>query len=213
MYKAITPVLSLDQAADLGRFLGRYAVQVTGLKLYHILEDGRRVEDNPTKEAAEETAKSGSAAAIGSEIAAAAGISFVLPPIALLATIAAIPALVKGQHDLRKKQIGGKTGSKAVSSEVLFDLANVSADRRRWAEWLLSVYAARHDWRLTGLVHPEQLTLGAQYAATHTGEPPPWGERDQPPAWVRTNQAPQRIERTKPAEPASLPRRVWRDLL
>ncbi len=189
MYLATTPVLSIERANDLGLFLARYEIHVTGLQVFHITEDGRRVKDDPTADAIKNTAESGAASAIGSEVAVAAGISFVLPPAALLAAIAAIPPLLKKQNDLRKKQAGGSAGSKAVSSEVGFDLADVSARRRKWAEWLLSVYAARHDWQLRGLHHPEQLALGARYAATHAGDPPPWGDRDgagqwQPPAWA-----------------------------
>jgi len=211
MYLATTPVLSIERANDLGLFLARYEIHVTGLQVFHITEDGRRVKDDPTADAIKNTAETGAASAIGSEVAVAAGISFVLPPAALLAAIAALPVLAKKQNDLRKKQVGGSAGSKAVMSELCFDLADVSAKRRKWAEWLLSVYAARHDWQLRGLHHPEQLALGARYAATHAGDPPPWADRGRgadPPR----DEHPQRPEAGQ-RQPGGKLRRLWRDLL
>lgn len=191
MYIAHTPVLSKADAEDVGRFLARYAIQIAGLRLYHITEDGKRIEDNPTADAIKETAMSGGGSAVMAEGMVAAGISFVLPPLAMLAAIAAIPPLLKKQNDLRKQNKGGKVGAKAVMSELQFDVTGVSARRRKWTEYLLCIYAARHDWQLRGLHYPEQLAVGARYAASHAGDPPPWGgggadgTAPAPPAWAK----------------------------
>ena len=214
MYLARTPVLSVDQAAELGGFLARYAIRVSGLTVHHILENGQRVEDNPTRDTIVETAGETIGANVGAGAAVAAGVTLALPPVAILAGLAAIPALVKGQHDLRRKQVGGKAGSKAVSSEVGFDLADVSTKRRRWSEYLLSIYTARHGWTLAGLHHPEQLDLGARYAASHRGDPPPWEDSTQPPTWARYGErsAPPPTARTNQAPNESRLRHALRDL-
>jgi hypothetical protein len=165
-YRADTPVLSAAQAEELGRFMAQYEIHVAGLVVRDVFGDGREVVNDPLTRTVTQTASAGSMGAVGAAGAVAAGLA--LPVLSVPLLFGALVADTKAIHALNKRQ----TTPGAVSSVITFSLPDVSDKRRKWAEYLLSIYAHRHHWRLSGLHDPEQLAAGARAA----GYPAPWGK-------------------------------------
>jgi len=188
-YKAHTfKPITQDKAKELGKWLGEYRIRLSGLSVWQITEDGKRIRDDAMADTIKSTAGSAASATMTSGPAAPllGPLVALLSPAAIMAMVAAIPALVAVQHKLRKEAGPQVRGHTIVATEIEFGLADVSARRRKWSEYLLSIYAALHKWTLSGLQYPEQAAVGAAYAARTGGYPPPWS------ASVRTSRTPRR---------------------
>jgi len=194
-YKATDPKpLTLAAAQELGRWLAKYQIGISGLTVYQVTDKGHRIKDDPMADTIKST--------IG-EIGGAALLSVPLAPLLGPLALAAAPFawLALGptkaaQHELRKK-VGpaAPKGEQFVGTEIEFGLSDVSAKRRKWTEYLLAIYAAHHGWQLSGLQHPEQIAVGAAYAARTGGYPPAWSEQ---PARPKAHAG----KKQKPAQPA-----------
>jgi len=176
-YKAHTDIpITQAKAKELGKWLGQYRIRLSGLSVWQITEEGKRIRDDAMADTIKSTAGSAASATVTSGPAAPllGPLVALLSPAALLAMAAAIPALIAAQNKLRKEAGPQVRGHTIVATEIEFGLADVSAKRRKWSEYLLSIYAALHKWTLAGLQYPEQAAIGAAYAARTGGYPPPW---------------------------------------
>ncbi len=193
-YQIHTPPLAQADAEAFGKWLGQYAITLTGLLVEHFRADGSHVVDRPLADTVKQTAAEAVAATPGSAVAGSLLAGFVAPwllPVSLLAFVATLRA----SYNNRKRMIGGGHAD-IQSSRITFGLGNVSAARLQWTEYLMCIYVAHHGWTLRGLHYPRQLAVGQRYAATHTGYPPPWGSRDRPaPQKARRSNALRRIAR------------------
>ena len=178
-YKAHTFLpITQAKAKELGKWLGQYQIQIAGLSVWQITEDGKRIRDDAMADTIKSTAGSAGGATMASGPAAPllGPLVALLSPAAILAMAAAIPALIAAQHKLRKEAGPQMRGHTIVATEIEFVLTGVSAKRRKWSEYLLSIYAAHHKWTLTGMQHGEQIAVGAAYAARTGGYPRPWSD-------------------------------------
>lgn len=175
-YRIITAPISVAEAQKLGQYLGQYEISVSNLTVRHLLADGRTVEDHPLAETIQDSAAAGGlGAATGSAIAPVAVVlGLAIPLWVLPGLVVAAIADIRAMYSLKKNM----PHPDAVSSEIRFGLANVSAKRLSWTEYLLSVYAARQGWHIEGLRDERQRAMGARYAAAHGGYPTPWRNRN-----------------------------------
>lgn len=182
-YRALCPFVSSSEADEFGRWLGKYAVEISGLAVWQIGASGKRYKDDPLADTITQTARSFATSAVTAQVGAPVLIPLVglIPWIAIPALIASLPGLIFTQHKLRKRlPPDAARGDEIVATELEFSLSGVSAKRRRWSEYLLSIYGALHAWtKIDGMTHPEQWPLGAAYAARTGSYPRPWSE--QPP--------------------------------
>jgi hypothetical protein len=189
-YRAFCGVVSQAEAEDLGKWLAKYEVELTGLQVWQVGQSGKRYRDDATAETIRSTVSSAASSVVTSGAGGSALVPLValLSPAAILAMIASIPVLLAATHKTTKKLAAPSAAVMAhdpiVATELTFDLAAVSARRRGWSEYLLSIYGALHGWtKLDGMAHREQWAQGAAYAARTGGYPAPWSERkpgDQP---------------------------------
>ena len=174
-YKAICQsVMSQAEAEELGKWLAEYKVDIAGLAVYQVDVNGKRTRDDATAKTIKDTVQE-----VGLSVALA---PVAIPIIGLVPPLAAILAAMQGfnllmwgglkkaQHSLNKKIPAGKN---IHHTELEFGFAGVSAKRLAWSEYLVSIYAHKHQWTLTGLVHPEQLAAGARAG----GYPVPWSQQ------------------------------------
>lgn len=177
-YRAIcTSLVSQHDAEEFGKWLGQYKVEMTGLTVYQVDVDGHAHRDNALEKTVKEFAGS---AAMGVVMAPLMiPLIGIIPPLgAIMAALSSIslpslPVLGKAQYELNKR-IPDANGKDIDYTEIKFDLAGVSDKRRKWSEYLLSIYAHRHGWQLSGLRHPEQLAAGARAK----GYPTPWSQQE-----------------------------------
>ena len=147
-----------------------------------VLPDGRTVVNAPLARTVQQTASAGIVGSAGAGVALAAGLA--LPVISLPALVAVGLADIGAMHARNRRQ----SHPLAVASRLEFRLADVSDQRRKWAEYLLAIYSHRHHWTLTGLAYPEQLAAGVRA----TAYPRPWGEGRAGLPSVKSTPAPKR---------------------
>lgn len=180
-YKAVCQVLSQAEAEELGKWLALYKVEVAGLTVYQVDVDGKRHRDDATAKTIKDTVQEiGMAAALTPVAIPLVGLFPPLAAILAALNVFSIPTwlgLKKAQHSLNKK-IPNAGRRQIDHTEIEFEFADVSAKRRKWSEYLLAIYAHKHQWQLTGLAHPEQLAAGARAA----GYPVPWSQQPRQPA-------------------------------
>lgn len=177
-YTATCPVMSQADAEKIGKFLAQYEISVGSLAVFQIDVDGQRHRDNALLNTIKETAGE-----IGAGIVLAplmVPLIGLFPPIVAIATalnsvnLISLPVLKKAQHETGKRIPRTGNGKEIAYTEVVFDLTNVSDQRRLWSEYLLSAFSAWSGWTaLTGLRHPEQLAAGQAYVARYGRLPPP----------------------------------------
>lgn len=165
-----TPPLGPTAAADLGRTLRLYAVELASVQVWHIYRNGSRHLAQPLAETISQVAGlSGAGASLG------CALGLLLAPLAapllaalsgphLIAALGAWLRAVRGLHrtnrDLPHPQ--------AVTSEIHLTLANVSPQRRAWVEYLLGAYCSATGWQLH---RPSRSAL----AGARAGQlPTPW---------------------------------------
>ncbi len=201
-YMATDPKpLTLPEAQEMGRWLRKYRIDIAGMTVYQVTDKGTRVRDDPLADTIKATIGEVSGAAIGAAILAP-----LLGPLAAAAApfawLALGPTKV-AEHELRKKsgpQI--PRGEQFVGTEIEFNLVDVSAKRRKWTEYLLSIYAAHHGWQLAGLQHPEQVAVGSAYAARTGGYPPAWSEQ---PALIKAHAGKKHASKPHPGKAQAAP--------
>lgn len=213
-YKAMDPQpLTLAQAQEMGQWLRKYQIDIAGLSVYQITDKGTRVRDDPLADTIKTTIGQ-----LGGAAVLAAPLAPLLGPLAVAAAPFAWLALgpTKAAEHQARKQAGPQIprGEQVTGTEIEFNLVGVSAKRRKWTEYLLAIYAAHHGWQLTGLQHPEQVAVGAAYAARTGGYPPAWSEqpaRPKTPAGKRPAGKPAKGKPARPGGNAARPS-VWRGI-
>ena len=192
-YHLTTEPLGLAAAEEFAAYLAQYAIAVSGLTVQHEDSQGRYHNDRTTMVAiSTQLAPIASGTVGGTAGAAAAGLGcapLLAPLAALVAPIlpVAIPALLVGNAVNGRamanyeRKWGGAARLDCVASHITFTLANVSPDRLKWAEYLISLYAQRHGWSLHGLRHGTQWAAAARAA----GIPLPWSEQSKSPRCAR----------------------------
>lgn len=175
-YRATDPKpLTLPEAQELGRWLRKYRIGIGGLTVYQVTDKGHRIKDDPMMDTIKVTIGQ-----VGGALVVAPLAGFLAPVAAVVAPFAwlALGPTKVAEHQMRK-QAGpvAPKGEQFVGTEIEFALVDVSAKRRKWTEYLLAIYAAHHGWQLSGLQYPEQIAVGAAYAARTGGYPPAWSEQ------------------------------------
>lgn len=176
-YVIFTPPLSQAMAAALGEALGRYALHVERLELWHIYQDGTRRLDQPLRETTMQIATSTSTGVgLGCFLAPlAAPLAPLLAALSLphlLAWLLAVRRTVRKMHEANRRA----GDPRAVAGEVRIALRNVSARRVGWLEYLLGAFCQLHGWTLTNPRQPAQARAGAAYARRRAALPPAWQE-------------------------------------
>lgn len=183
-YTVTTPPMSVDQAEEFGRWLGKYKVEIAGLEVFQVGASGHLYRDDPLMDTIITGIRNTTGSAVGSGIAAPvlAPIVGLIPPLGVLLMGLSLPALYAALFKLRKKA-GAPDAAVAKRDPIIatwlkFGLAGVSAQRRKWSEYLIAIYAELHQWtEVRGFQHPEQIAVGAAYAARTGGYPRPWSEK------------------------------------
>lgn len=155
LYRICTPPLAQAMATALGEALGRYALHVDRLALWHIYQDNTRRLDQLLRETTMQVAMS---------TGAGAGLLHVAGwPLAVKRT-------VRKMHEANRRA----SDPRAVSGEVRIAFRDVSTRRVGWLEYLLGAFCQIHGWTLANPRQPAQVRAGATYARRHAALPPAW---------------------------------------
>jgi hypothetical protein len=177
-YTAITQApISVMESRKLGEFLGKYDIRASGITVYHRLENGRLVKDDPLSDTVQMVASStGTASAIAPPTAGAmVALGIAMPVISLPVLLAGLVGSIKGYYETGKRV---PKRVDALWSEITFRLDNVSPERVGWAKYLLAIYARLNQFStIKGIDGSREWAQGVAYADTHGSIPPPWGER------------------------------------
>jgi hypothetical protein len=211
-YKITAPLISQHEAEEFGKWLAKYKVEIGGLRVYQIDTDGKAHRDDATMKTIKDTVREVGLAVVITPVAIP--LAGLIPPVAAImgllqaVDLAALGVAKKAQHSAHKREASAG-GKDIMMTEVHFDLVGVSAKRRKWSEYLLSIYAALHQWhKIDGMQHPEQWAVGASYAARTGGYPPAWSE--QPKSQPRKAPARSKRPQTSRTTITKARRALWR---
>lgn len=219
----MTPKMSKADAQKFGEWLGLYEIDVVGLTCWQVGESGRLYKDEPLADTV--TAAVGfvgggvGGGAVGGMVAAPlapilAPLLAPFAPLILPALLASIPASLAGIFHLRKHDgepmAAINANDRIVATLLKWRFGNVSERRCLWSEYLIAVHAAMHSWTdVRGFRYPEQMGVGAAYAARTGTYPPPRSLQPR----TGGSGATRRTRKLKRAPTVSRARRAWRRII
>jgi hypothetical protein len=210
-YTARIPYLTIHNAEEFGRWLAKYKVEIAGLAVYQVGASGKRYRDSAAATMVKDVA-GGVALSPVTSVGAIPILGLVppaLPLAAIVGFVAGLPLLFKAWHASAKHV--SSVPEPILYSELEFSLVGVSAKRRKWSEYLLSIYAALHKWeKIDGMQHPEQWAVGAAYAARTGGYPPAWSEQPKPQQRKASQPARNKRPKTSRTTITKARRALWR---
>lgn len=207
LFLTIQPPVGPASASKLGRFLGAYDISTRGLRTLQCVGDGYCEVDNATAETIKMVASSTASAVVTTPITSPVTVPITYALLIILGNwlvpvlIAMLAGAIGLQHWYDRK-FGKMVNDPDTGKEVFphytmveFDFSDVGPKRRKWAEYLLALFALQNNGKLSGLRYPA-VEADAERAVAKYGAgyyPQPW--KHQPAGYVRRGSRRRRARR------------------